>query len=165
MNTYKAPWSTLLTVITTIVSVVLLGIMVIGISIQMEGYQFQWYIIMIGLPAAILIITVFFMIRKFELRGSSLLIHRLGWKKSIDLGSLKSAEFDPAAAKNSIRLFGNGGLFAFSGIYRNKKLGNYRIYATDFKKCVVLKTDQRTFVITPENPEKFVEEISILINK
>jgi hypothetical protein len=163
MNTYKAPWGMLLKVVTIIANIILLGIIAAGIIIRMEDYRLLWRLIMIGIPAATLIITMFFMIRKYEIQGNNLLVYRLGWKKTIDLSGLKSVEIDPEAAKNSIRLFGNGGLFAFSGIYRNKKLGNYRIFATDFKNSVVLKTEKKTYVVTPDNPEKFAEEIKILI--
>lgn len=164
MNTYKSPWGVLLTIITVTAVIILLGVITSGIIIRIKDYQILWYLVMIVIPSSVLIVTLIFMVRKYEIRERKLLVHRLGWKKIIDLSNLKSAEADPKAVKNSIRLFGNGGLFAFSGIYRNKELGNYNVFATDFKKCVVLKTDQKIFVISPDNPKKFVEDINRIIN-
>jgi len=168
-NTFKAPWGTFLKVMTAIALIILLGCSTAGIlgisgilNINLAEYSLLWIIAMIGIPALTVILTLFFIIRKYEIQDNKLLIYRLGWKKVIDLSNLETAEFDPKAVKGSIRLFGNGGLFAFSGIYRNKKLGNYRIFATDFKKSVVLKTKEKIYIVTPENPENFVEKVKQL---
>jgi hypothetical protein len=58
--------------------------------------------------------------------------------------------------KGSIRLFGNGGLFSFTGLYRNKKLGNYRAFVNDWHKCVILRFAKRTIVVSPNDPDGFV---------
>ncbi|MFN7139357.1 MAG: PH domain-containing protein, partial [Limisphaerales bacterium] len=85
------------------------------------------------------------------------LIHRLGWVTKFNLGELQSFAADPTAMDGSIRLFGNGGLFAFTGLFRNKKLGNYRAFATDPKRAVVLRLKERVIVVTPDDPFRFVE--------
>ncbi len=51
--------------------------------------------------------------------------------------------------KGSIRTFGNGGLFCFSGRFRNRKLGSYRAFATDPKLAVVLRFPDKIVVVTP----------------
>jgi hypothetical protein len=58
--------------------------------------------------------------------------------------------------QGSIRTFGNGGLFGFIGLFRNKKLGRYRAFATDEKNAVVLRFATHTLVITPEQPQRAV---------
>ncbi len=169
-NTFKAPWGKFLIVMTSIALTILLGCVVTGffgiigiITIRLDEYYLLWNLLMFGIPGITIISTLFLMIRKYEIQGSKLLIHRLGWKKVIDLSNIETVKADPKAVNSSIRLFGNGGLFAFSGIYRNKELGNYRIFATDFKNNVVIKTSEKTYVITPENPETFVEKLKSLI--
>ena len=72
---------------------------------------------------------------------------------------LPSAEADPVALKGSIRLAGNGGLFAFCGWFRNSKLGVYRAFCTDLAHAVVLRFPDRTVVVTPDQPDKFVAAI------
>ncbi|VGO17923.1 hypothetical protein PDESU_06525 [Pontiella desulfatans] len=61
--------------------------------------------------------------------------------------------------KGSIRLCGNGGLFSFTGLYRNKKLGNYRVFVNDLNRAVVLRFSKRTTVVTPDDPAAFVERV------
>jgi hypothetical protein len=61
----------------------------------------------------------------------------------------------------SIRVFGNGGLFSFTGLYQNKRLGSYRAYVTDDKRTVVVRLKEKTIVISPEFPDEFVRTIDI----
>jgi hypothetical protein len=62
--------------------------------------------------------------------------------------------------RGSFRLFGNGGMFSFTGWYRNRALGTYRAFVTDLKQTVVLRFEKKTIVLSPENPERFVSEIT-----
>ena len=62
--------------------------------------------------------------------------------------------------RGSLRLFGNGGIFSITGLFRNRALGNYRAFVTDLKRTVVLRFPERIIVVSPECPEKFVAEIS-----
>ena len=100
-----------------------------------------------------------FMVRGYSVTDGALIIHRLGWNFRIELDSLISLDADPAALNGSIRLAGNGGLFAFCGWFRNSKLGVYRAFCTDPAHAVVLRFPDRTVVVTPDHPEKFVDAI------
>ncbi len=100
------------------------------------------------------------MVRGYVLIDRALIIERTGWENRLDLSRLISAEVDPDALRGSLRLFGNGGFFSFTGWFRNKKLGVYRAYATDTKRTVVLRFSDKTVVITPDDPQKFVAEIN-----
>ena len=55
-------------------------------------------------------------------------------------------------------------MFCFAGNFRNKKLGSYRVFATDPKLAVILRFNSRVVVITPENPEDFICRIRELRN-
>ena len=101
-----------------------------------------------------------FMVRGYVVTGTSLLIRRLGWERRLDLSGLTSATVDPDALHRSMRLFGNDGFFAFTGMFRNKKLGVYRAFATDPKRAVVLNFSGKTVVVTPDDPHKFVTVIN-----
>jgi len=155
-KTFSALWGLLLKGMTVFCVAICIGIPVtvlLGTGIGL----FKWSIL---LPPAILIAGAFFVIRGYELRPGELKIKRLGWSTRLDLTDLQSAELDPAAMSGSIRTCGNGGLFCFAGWFRNKKLGSYRAFATDLKKCVVLKFPKRTVVITPDDPDAFVKAVS-----
>ncbi|MBN2029583.1 hypothetical protein JW824_05005 [bacterium] len=160
---FKAPWGSALKFITALCAIILIGIPLIGIFTGQHKDRL-WILGMIVMPLSILIIASFFMIRGYALSGDTLLIHRLGWESKLNVRDLVSIEVDPEAMSRSIRTWGNGGLFCFAGLFRNKKLGSYRAFATDPKRAVVLKFPNRTIVVTPDKPEVFLESIKGLIN-
>jgi hypothetical protein len=111
-------------------------------------------------PLLTFLLSAAFMVRGYVVTGGFLCIKRLGWVTRLDLSRLTSATVDPNAVERSVRIFGNGGFFSFTGWFRNKKLGSYRAYATDTKKTVVLRFADQTVVITPDDPERFASEIN-----
>jgi hypothetical protein len=72
-----------------------------------------------------------FAICGYTVTADTLLVHRLFWATRLPLRDLQSAQFQPNAMRWSLRLFGNGGFFSFSGLYRNSLLGFYRAFVTD----------------------------------
>jgi hypothetical protein len=50
-----------------------------------------------------------------------------------------------------------------TGLFRNRTLGMYRAFVTDPARAVVLKTAGRTIVISPSEPEAFLEELRALV--
>lgn len=115
---------------------------------------------LVAVPFLALVAGAAFIVRGYVLTDSALVIQRMGWVNRLDLSRLTSAEVDPDALRGSLRLFGNGGFFSFTGWFRNKKLGVYRAYATDTKRIVVLRFAEKTVVITPDDPQKFVQKIN-----
>jgi hypothetical protein len=85
-----------------------------------------------------------------------LVVRRLGWSTRIPLEGLQSVVVDPDALKGSLRLAGNGGLYACTGLFRNKRLGLYRAFVTDLNRCDVLRLPKRPIVVSPDRPEEFV---------
>jgi len=63
----------------------------------------------------------------------------------------------------TIRLWGNGGVFAGTGIFWNKLYGVFRMYITHAKQSefVVVETERQIIVISPENPKIFIESWKI----
>ena len=58
-----------------------------------------------------------------------------------------------------LRLWGNGGLFAATGIFWNQAYGVYRAYVTSarYQDYVLVETRTQKILISPENPEEFVK--------
>lgn len=110
-------------------------------------------------PLAILLATLPFMVRGFVITDDELCVERLGWRNHFALRDVVLAEASPEALRGSIRLCGSGGLFGFFGWFRSKALGVYRAYGTDPKRAVIIKLKQRTIVVTPDDPERFVEAL------
>ncbi len=138
----------------------LVTILLIGISIGMiwrGGGLVQWAALA---PLTIVCGSALFTIRGYAVSHDAVLVHRLFWTTRLPLAGLQSAKSEPDAMRRSIRTFGNGGLFSFSGFFRNKALGNYRALVTDPHRTVVLRFAERAIVVSPDLPEEFVAEVS-----
>jgi len=59
----------------------------------------------------------------------------------------------------TLRLWGNGGLFAGTGIYWNRTWGVFRAYVTagTYADYVLVETRDKKVLISPEDPAAFVE--------
>lgn len=157
-NTFNAPWGKSLCWVSAL-SVLSIAGAVIAVSILGNSSKGQWVVSLLPL---IVLATALFIIRDYTIASGELLIRRLLWTTRVQLSGLQSAEFMPNAMCRSIRLCGNGGMFSFTGWYRNRTLGNYRAFVTELKNTVVLRFKNKTIVVSPENPENFVSEISVL---
>lgn len=111
------------------------------------------------LPLALLAGAALFSVRGYAITAEALLIQRLGWTTRIPLADLRSASISPHAMRGSLRLCGNGGLFAFSGLFRHKTLGCYRAWVTDPQRSVVLRFAGRTVVVSPADPAAFIQDL------
>ncbi len=111
------------------------------------------------LPLAIVIAAALFAIRGYSLERDSIIVQRPLWATRLPRTGLISATHDPAAVRGGMRVFGNGGLFSFSGWFRNKQLGTYRAYITDHSRAVVLRYSNRIVVVSPGDPERFVRDV------
>ncbi len=158
---FRAPWGRFLTAMTSFCIFILLGIPVLGLSTGPRDL-FLWKLGMIAMPLSVLVIAPFFSIRGYVLNAESILVLRPGWKTTLPLAGLLSAEADPKAILHSIRTFGNGGLFCIAGAFRSTALGAYRAFATDPARAVVLTFPDRTIVLTPDRPDVFVAKIRSL---
>jgi len=154
-----APWPASLKV-TSAFSTILLT--VIGIVAYNKALPFPGFTHTFGVGVAfvfpvILICSILFMVTGYAVEGNTLHVERLLWSTSISLEGLSKAWQDSTICKGSIRIFGNGGLYSFTGIYYNKALGRYRLFATDLSKATVLVLPQRTVVVTPLAPQIFID--------
>jgi PH (Pleckstrin Homology) domain-containing protein len=161
---YHAPWGRLLTAITGLATLLLGGIAAFGLWNAANippNQRVLWFVGMVAIPAAIWLGTLVFAVTGYTLCDGVIQVHRVGWKSVVALDGLERVEFEPRAMSGSIRNWGNGGMFSFTGHYRNKRLGPYRAYATDPNRSVVLHfPDERPIVLTPESPKQFAELVS-----
>ena len=160
---YKAPWGTPLLLISLFASLILIGTPLLLYANAKTGEMLLGIPVAL-IPIAILIGGMLFTIRGYVLDGDNLSVQRLFWNTTISLNGLQKVSFDPSAMDRSIRTWGNGGLFSFSGSYRNKKLGKYRAFVTDYKQCVVLDFGDNKIVISPNKPEELAHMLQSVIS-
>ncbi len=156
-SSYRAPWGGLVIGITVLLSLFLIGLPLYIHLFQTEQRSLSSVLIII-LPL-IVIVASLFSIRCYQIEAGRLIVDRFVLSRTFELSGLQAVEADPHAMASSIRTFGNGGFFSFSGWFRNKKLGAYRAFATDFKRAVVLRFPDMILVVTPDDPTRFVEQI------
>jgi hypothetical protein len=113
------------------------------------------------LPLVILFGAALFTIRGYSISSDSILVHRLLWSTVLPRTGLESVAFEPDAMRGSLRTFGNGGAYSFTGFYYNKRLGSYRAYVTNPRRTVVLRYAKRRVVLSPATPDDFVNDLAL----
>ena len=170
MNTnmeFNAPWGRSVKMITAMTICILIVIPIIGFLIRLPQTLLLHKPVvgiiclvgMILIPLTIIIGSALFMIRGYAIKKDKLIIKRFGWKTIIDLNQLQTVQINPEIMKKSTKTFGNGGLFSFTGKYRNEQLGSYSAYVTNPDLAVILKFTDKVIVVTPDNPNIFAEQI------
>jgi len=159
---FGAPWSTSLKVLTAL-SVGILASVGASFAAFFPRQTAAGVPFLFAMSAVVASLggSVLFMVRGYELEAGDLLILRLLWATRLPLQGLTAAWADPDAMRGSLRLFGNGGLFVFAGLFTNRKLGRYRAFATQPKNSVVLRFSNRTVVVTPDRPHGFLQAVSV----
>ena len=63
-----------------------------------------------------------------------------------------------------VKLCGNGGLFAATGLFWDRKYGKFRMYSTsaNYKDFVMAETADKKIIISPENPDAWVADCALL---
>jgi hypothetical protein len=159
---FDAPRAAVVKILTVGVIVLLANMSISSFVALPNGPHVFGKLAIIITPLMIVACVVPFMVRGYVLRDDELLIERLGWSNHVPLNSIVSAVAQPDAVRGSVRLFGSGGLFGFFGWFRNGRLGVYRAYGTDPKRCVIVKLTNRIIVVTPDDPTQFVCELDSL---
>lgn len=158
-----APWSTLLIVASAGSCVVLLAVAwAAAQAIPRLGVAHWVGLAVAWIPVTVLVGALLFVVTDYELDHHSLAVRRLLWWTRIDLTGLTRVFREPAGFKGSWRVFGNGGLFSFTGIFYSKALGRYRLFATDPRRFVVMVLPGRTIVVSPADPDAFVHAVQRL---
>ncbi len=153
--TFHAPWGKRLSYTTLLVILALFGISLMGRA-ELHRVDVVGSFMISAFPLLLAGGSSIFVIRGYVVTKETLFVRRLFWNSRIDLAELQSYEIDPHAMSGSIRTMGNGGMFCIAGYFHNKKLGNFRAFASDPKLCVVLRFPGKTIVVTPDNPAQFV---------
>jgi hypothetical protein len=161
---FGAPWGKLLKVTTACTVILMIGISCVGLMTGPRGGVdgMIWFVVMVASPLLVIVFSLPFAVRGYVLSRGTLLVKRMGWYSRIDLHGIRGVESDPKAMGGSIRTFGNGGLFGFTGMYWSRRFRIFRVFATDFRYAIVLHLQKGIVVITPDDPQAFVRDIRML---
>jgi hypothetical protein len=160
---FEAPWDKSLKAITTAVTAFLI-VEVIGISIALYltttgRMAFLVTVLVVVCNTLIIGFTSLYAPQGYLVDDSGITIIRKRAPVHIGFGSIRHiSRIERNRFMKSLRTFGNGGLFGYYGSFRNKELGNFRMYATHGDCGVLIQTD-KTFVITPDRADEFIEVV------
>jgi hypothetical protein len=159
---FSAPWSRSVRVATGASLAVLSLILLAGLFTGPRELPL-WRVAMVGVPLALLLGALPFMVRGYVLTESHIEVRRLGWSSVLPLAGLVAVTGEPEGLSGSVRLFGNGGLFGITGWFWNRRIGRFRAYATDPGRVVLLRyRDGSKVVVTPHDVQHFIVRVRTL---
>lgn len=97
----------------------------------------------------------------YELSGNKLYVYLHLGKK--EFGPVVKCSQITKRLPFTLRLFGNGGLFAGTGIFWNRAYGVFRVYVTSahYSDWVLVQTEKQKIIISPERPERFLQNCDL----
>jgi hypothetical protein len=149
-HSFKANWGRPLIFISAAATLICLGVAIFSWQRGHHGLLRFW------LPLLLPFYALPFTVRGYRITNGALMIRRLFWETRISLAGLASAEHEPEIMKGCLRLFGNGGVFSFTGWFWNRRHGLFRIFATNTQDMVALKIGRKTIVVSPDRPAEFI---------
>jgi len=141
-------------IVTSVVFIMMLGFFIA--SIYINGLIIAALIMLI-----ILVFCYLYAPTSFEISDSRLIVYRNYGK--IEFNRVTNCRIIEEKVPFTLRLWGNGGVFAGTGIFWNKLYGVFRMYITHAKQSefVVVETERQIIIISPENPKMFIESWKI----
>lgn len=113
-----------------------------------------------GVGALLLVFSYAFSPRGYTIREGSIIVRRLIGNVSISLDGVREARAATADdLRGCIRLWGDGGLFGYYGLFRTAKLGKSTWYVSNRAHRVVVVTSAKTVVLSPDDVELFLAAV------
>jgi len=156
---YTASWATRVKVLTALVTAILAGEAILVSVIAACRPQISPLLVPLRWAfLAVLGLTALFTVRGYSLENGYLKVRRLFWTTDISLDGLSRVTRRPGALRITVKGYGNGGLFAILGWRFVDGVGWCRAFATNPGSPVILECDAGNYIVTPDDPESFVED-------
>jgi hypothetical protein len=148
-NSYSASYDTTTKIISAVVLVLLAVVAVVTHSV------------VAGCVSALIVVAAYaWSPRGYAIADGSIVVSRLIGNVRIPLDGIREVRAATADDfRGCLRLFGNGGLFGYYGLYRTSKLGRSTWYVTNRSKAVVVITGAKTVLVSPDDIDGFITAI------
>ena len=159
---FTCPWSLGVTLITAIIIIILAASTYFIWTDDFPSSMLWLKYTLIVVFIATIIGGLGYMPIRLTIGNDKIILHRLFGTINIpikDIVEIKAIQKSETAF--SIRIFGSGGLFGYLGKFKNKKLGNYTMYATNVNELILIRTDRKTYVFSCKNRAEFIESIKL----
>jgi Bacterial PH domain len=150
-----APTCPAIRIVTGIVLLITAGLLIASLFSR-------WFLPVAALMAGIVFICYRTAPVSFELdRGALTVVTRAGRRSFGPVVRCSRLDGKPGL---TLRLWGNGGVFAGTGIYWNRQWGVFRAYVTagSYDDYVLIEMMDKKVLISPEDPAAFVETCATL---
>lgn len=112
------------------------------------------------------IVGVGYMPIRLRANDEKISVRRLIGSLEIPLNKVvETRRISKSCIDGSIRTFGSGGLFGFLGRFKNGRLGNYTMYATELNNLILVQTSSKKYVFSCSRPQEFVEFVNLSLNR
>jgi Bacterial PH domain len=141
-----------------LIKIISAAVLILDAGLVVASFVNHWALIPAALIAAVTLGCYLRAPVAYEVsRGGLTIVFRLGSKQ---FGPVVRVGRVEKSTDRSIRLWGNGGLFAATGIFWNSTWGIFRAYVTtsDQKNTVIVETRTGKVLLSPDNPEEFLRE-------
>jgi len=164
---FSASWDRAMWILNSILVILLGGItvtlLIAGLYAMRENTPCGIIVIAASsLPALILISCAAFAPRQYQITCDSILVKRL-FAKDVKIPLSEVYSIEPVSYKyvfkKSIRIMGSGGGFGIYGDFTSPSLNDFKAYMTRRDKLVLIRTTTKPFVLTPDDPEGFIEAV------
>lgn len=155
---FRAPWGTMLTLVSIFTSVLLLGLAFLPLPAAMP----EWARFMTHWLGVFLMLTCApFTVRGYRVGNGALWVRRLFWETRIGLAEMTEVHVEPNPFRWSLRTCGNGGLYSISGWFWSRRLGTFRVYATRLGEGVlVVFRNRKPVLLTPDDARGLADAVS-----
>lgn len=143
----------------TIVTLAILGGAIFYLSTLKWPLMMLWLkYLLITVLVATIVIGIIYMPIRLNIDNEKITVVRIfssleiPKQEIVEIKKIQRSEID-----NSIRTFGSGGLFGYLGLFKNDKLGSYTMYATELNNLILIRTNNKKYIINCSNPEKPIE--------
>lgn len=111
---------------------------------------------------AIIIFTWSYRPRYYEVTATDLIIHRQVTPVIIPRADIVSViTLDKSMLAGTIRTFGVGGVFGYFGNFSIPKTGTVKAYATNPKNAVLVITDKKKILLSPDEAAAFLKALQV----
>jgi hypothetical protein len=119
-----------------------------------------WAVHIVFVAALLPLLVVFayaYSPRGYRLSGQAIVIKRLIGNIQVPLAGIREIRAGtPDDFTGCLRLWGNGGIFGYYGIFQTSKLGKCYWYVTNRSKPVIVATETRILVLSPDDVAGFM---------
>ena len=161
--TFDAPWDGKLTIATTLGAVILGGsvLFLIWLALaQMPSLPLRLFLLFDALVlATVCVVGALMGPRGYTIGETTFRVDRRLGAIEIPIASIREVGLlPPESLKGTWRTLGSGGFFGYYGRFRNRTLGNFRMYAARSAGYVLVRADH-AYVLTPDSPGRLVAEL------